>query len=149
MHAAAQAGRERDRRPVDPVQSPPAAVDPHVDLRRVPGGWDSAESRQPVAREARGEARARAFGGGPGAARIPLAPLAYHRVLLGRQRQILDPAVERRGYVDHRVYAAGAPPATVSRVPVLLPERRSDAKCSVASAMSCGRMLALSVLRWR
>ena len=50
---------------------------------------------------------------------------------------------------SHRAYAAGTPPSTFSRLPVLFPDRASDAKCITAAAMSSGRMLTLSVLRWR
>src|SRR3954452_2644360 len=78
-----------------------------------------------------------------------LGRTAHAGQLLAGRRDVLDQAVERRREVDQRAYAAGTPPSTFSRLPVLLPECRSDAKCSVASAMSSGRMLTLSVLRWR
>ena len=49
----------------------------------------------------------------------------------------------------YRAYAAGTPPSTLSRLPVLLPERAGEAKCSTAWAMSSGKMLTRSVVRWR
>ena len=48
-----------------------------------------------------------------------------------------------------RAYAAGTPPSTLSRLPVLLPERAGEAKCSTAWAMSSGRTFTRSVVRAR
>ena len=53
------------------------------------------------------------------------------------------------GRAPYRGYAAGTPPSTLSTLPVLLPERASEAKCMTASAMSSGRMFTPSVVRLR
>ena len=49
--------------------------------------------------------------------------------------------------------SAGRPPAPrrrrSARCPVLFPDRRGEAKCSTASAMSSGRMFTPSVVRLR
>ena len=48
-----------------------------------------------------------------------------------------------------RGYAAGTPPSTLSRLPVVFDDRASEAKCSTAAAMSSGSMLTPSVVRAR
>jgi hypothetical protein len=50
---------------------------------------------------------------------------------------------------DRRGYAAGTPPSTLSRLPVVLPDRACDAKWSTAAAMSWGSMLTPRVVRSR
>jgi hypothetical protein len=41
----------------------------------------------------------------------------------------------RRVRARQREYAAATPPSTLSTLPVLLPDRAGEAKCSTASAM--------------
>ena len=75
--------------------------------------------------------------------------LGYYKMTL------LDPHPARnrgsleRGLAEVRAYAAGTPPSTLSRLPVLLPERVSEAKCMTAWAMSSGKMFTPRVVRLR
>jgi hypothetical protein len=49
----------------------------------------------------------------------------------------------------YRGYAAATPPSTLSMLPVVLPDRIADAKCSTAWAMSAGSTLTPRVVRSR
>ena len=85
---------------------------------------------------------------------VALYRLAHHswsgpwwtRLHLAARPQLAPGRWPRPGY---RGYAAGTPPSTLSTLPVLLPDRRGDAKCSTASAMSSGRMFTRRVVRCR